>query len=56
MTKKSRPALPSGGGSYTRDTKGKLKLVEEPTKERLRRGAETPVEEAVEAPTKETSK
>lgn len=56
MTKKSRPALPSGGGSYTRDTKGKLKLVEEPTKERLRNAVEAPVEPAVEAPTEETSK
>lgn len=54
MTKKSRPALPSGGGSYTRDTKGKLKLVDEPTKERLRGGAEPPVEQAVEAPSEET--
>lgn len=56
MTKKSRPALPSGGGSYTRDKKGELKLVETPTKERLRSGAETPVEEAVEAPSEETPK
>lgn len=32
------------------------KLVETPTKERLRRGAETPVEEAVETPSEETSK
>lgn len=54
MTKKTRPVLPSGGGSYTRDKKGELKLVEKPTKERLRAGAETPVEEAVQAPSEET--
>lgn len=56
MTQKKRPRLPSGGGSYTRDKKGALTLVEEPTKERLRAGAEAPVEPAVEAPTEETPK
>lgn len=53
MTKK-RPALPSGGGSYTRDTKGKLKIVEQPTKERLRGGGEASVERPVETPSEET--
>lgn len=50
MTQKSGPVLPATGGSYTRVKGGALKCVENPTKERLRRGVEHPVERPVKAP------
>ncbi|WP_439523173.1 hypothetical protein [Marivita sp.] len=49
MTKK-RPKLPSGGGSYIRNANGTLRVKPKPTKERLRAGAEQPVEAPVETP------